>query len=289
MKTGCRPRRMADRCDGRHRADLQQNEEVQEVTWWKHSKWDWRICGPAGQVFPRPDGWLLGDKEVKLYELSVREYTNELTMRKFRPPACEAAWDSRLNAALPWKKIWRIRSIFATPRDQLTGLKLLHRNLYVGKREQHDKSCRACTEEESMLHLCECGVIMEEYWSELIKLAIATGMPPPDDATIFVATGALSPTKVISKYLSILWFLGWRCLYAETVGSRIDGRTLDLDSALKRVVSMLIGRLRAYGKRWRDWVQDTQFRTKPSIIPQKHQRSGQEIDLPRRRGVLRHS
>ena len=147
------------------RADLQQNEEVQEVIWWKHSKWDWRICGPAGQVFPRPDGWLLGDKEVKLYELSVREYTNELTihMRKFRPPACEAAWDSRLNAALPWKKIWRIRSIFATPRDQLTGLKLLHRNLYVGKREQHDKSCRACTEEEFMLHLCECGVIMEEY------------------------------------------------------------------------------------------------------------------------------
>jgi len=112
---------------------------------------------------------------------------------------------------------------------------------------------------------------MEEYWSELIKLAIATGMPPPDDATIFVATGALSPTKVISKYLSILWFLGWRCLYAETVGSRIDGRTLDLDSALKRVVSMLIGRLRAYGKRWRDWVQDTQLRMKPSIIPQKHQ------------------
>ena len=96
-------------------------------------------------------------------------------------------------------------------------------------------------------------------------------MPPPDDATIFVATGALSPTKVISKYLSILWFLGWRCLYAETVGSRIDGRTLDLDSALKRVVSMLIGRLRAYGKRWRDWVQDTQLRMKPSIIPQKHQ------------------
>ena len=51
-------------------------------------------------------------------------------------------------------------------------------------------------------------------------------------------------------------------IYAETVGSRIDGRTLDLDSALKRVVSMLIGRLRAYGKRWRDWVQ---------VIQKKHQ------------------
>ena len=35
-------------------------------------------------------------------------------------------------------------------------------------------------------------------------------------------------------------FLGWRCLYAETVNSRIESRTIDLEKALKRAVSMLI-------------------------------------------------
>jgi len=245
-------------------------EEIQKIVWWKHSKWDWRICGPEGEAFPRPDGWQLGTNKIRLDKISVREYTKELTMRKFKPPACEAAWDARLNASLPWAKIWRVTSTFATPRDQLTGLKLLHRNLYVAQRDPHDKSCRACTEEESQLHLCECDVIREEYWSEIIKLATATGMPPPRDEVIFIATGALSSDKVISRHYSIIWFLGWRCLYAETVNSRVENKTVDLERALKRTVSMLIGRLKAYGKKWRDWVRASRRRTNPNTIPRKH-------------------
>ena len=191
-------------------------------------------------------------------------------MRKFETPACQAAWNSRLNANLPWSKIWKITSTFATPRDQLTGLKLQHRNLYVAQREPHDKSCRACTEEESMLHLCECGAIREEYWNKLIDLAVKTGMRPPDDITIFLATGALSRDRVISRYHSIIWFLGWRCLYAEIVNSRVEGRTIDLDKALKRAVSMLIGRLRAYGLRWKVWAQASKYRSKKNKIGKKH-------------------
>ena len=246
------------------------HEDIQAIVWWKHSKWDWRVCGPEGQVFPRPDGWKLGTNKIRLDQISVREYTKELTMRKFVVPACEASWNAHLNATLPWKKIWRITSTFATPRDQLTGLKLVHRNLYVAQREPHDKSCRACPEEESMLHLCECGVIREEFWSELIELAKATGMPAPIDDVIFIATGALANDKVVSRYHSIIWFLGWRCLYAEVVNSRVESRTISLDNALKRVVSMLIGRLRAYGKKWADWVQASRLRTKPNTISRKH-------------------
>ena len=116
----------------------------------------------------------------------------------------------------------------------------------------------------------ECGVIKAEYWSELIKLAIATGMPAPMDETIFLATGALTPDKVISRHYSIIWFLGWRCLYAETVSSRIENRTIDLESALKRAVSMLIGRLKAYGVKWADWVRASRLRTNPNGIGRKH-------------------
>ena len=252
------------------RFDQDPDEEMQEIVWWRHTKWDWRVCGPAGQVFPRPVGWLLRGKRVALDTIRVSTYTRELTMRKFETPACQAAWNSRLNANLPWSKIWKITSTFATPRDQLTGLKLQHRNLYVAQREPHDQSCRACTEEESMLHLCECEVIREEYWNELIDLAVKTGMRPPDDITIFLATGALSRDRVISRYHSIIWFLGWRCLYAEIVNSRVEGRTIDLEKALKRAVSMLIGRLRAYGLRWKVWAQASKYRSKKNKIGKKH-------------------
>ena len=95
-------------------------------------------------------------------------------------------------------------------------------------------------------------------------------MRPPDDMTIFLATGALSHDRVISRYHSIIWFLGWRCLYAEIVNSRVEGKTIDLDKALKRAVSMLIGRLRAYGMRWRVWAQASRYSSKPNKIGKKH-------------------
>jgi hypothetical protein len=95
-------------------------------------------------------------------------------------------------------------------------------------------------------------------------------MPTPVDEIIFIATSALAQDKAISRYHSIIWFLGWRCLYAEIVNSRIEGRTINLENALKRVISMLIGRLRAYGKKWADWVRASRLRTSPNTISRKH-------------------
>ena len=59
-------------------------------------------------------------------------------------------------------------------------------------------------------------------------------------------------------------------MYAEIVNSRVEGKTIDLDKALKRAVSMLIGRLRAYGMRWRVWAQASRYRSKPNKIGKKH-------------------
>ena len=36
---------------------------------------------------------------------------------------------------VPWGEIWRITSLYCTPRDQITWLKLVHRNLYVANRD----------------------------------------------------------------------------------------------------------------------------------------------------------
>ena len=188
-------------------------------------------------------------------------------MRKFVTPACQNAWDSRLAFPIPWAKIWRIKSFFATPRDQMVWLKLQHRNLYVAGHDPADNTCRACTERESQLHLCECTVIHMEFWSHIIKMAVATGMPAPQDTSAFLATGALSWYTVISNFHSGIFFIGWRCLYAASVKSRIDNKPLDLEAALKRTVAMIIGRLKAYGGKWKRWIAKTRHQRKPGVRP----------------------
>ena len=45
---------------------------------------------------------------------------------------------------------------------------------------------------------------------------------------------------------------------------------LDLEKALKRAIAMIIGRLKAYGKRWRDWVQAGRHHRQPRSIGRKH-------------------
>ena len=58
--------------------DDSDEEEVQPVVWWKHTATDaynggddgkripdCRVCGPAGEVFPRPEGWLQVKKRCR--------------------------------------------------------------------------------------------------------------------------------------------------------------------------------------------------------------------------------
>ena len=97
--------------------------------------------------------------------------------------------------------------------------------------EPHDNTCRACPCVETQLHLCECDVIRREYWSVLLDVLRDTGMPPPENVTAFIATGALSESHAISRFHASVWFLGWRCLYAAVVNSRVDAKPLDLDAA----------------------------------------------------------
>ena len=177
----------------------------------------------------------------------------------------------QLTWTLPESKIWRMRSFFATPRDMIPGLKLQHRNLYVAGHDPNDSTCRACACNESQLHLCECPVIWQGYWTPVLSIMEDTGMPRPRDDVAFLATGALSQDKVIDRDRAGMWFLAWRCLYAEIVRSRVEALTLDLDKALKRYVAMIIGRLKAYGAKWRRWVDKSRHQRDLNTIPKRHQ------------------
>jgi hypothetical protein len=177
-----------------------------------------------------------------------------------------------LGGEIPFNKVWKRASTFATPRDKATGNKLLYRNLYVAARQEDptERSCLACNEEETQEHLAKCGEIRRKYWNPLLKLLRDTGSPDPMDTQIFLITTAIDADRVISKHHSVIWYLGWRCLYAEIVNARIEKIQINLERALKRCVAMLIGRLRAYGRRWKTWVYSGIQHRHEKIISQKH-------------------
>ena len=253
-----------------------ESDDIEPVVWWEVSKWDRRVCGPASQVFPRPDGWLLDDQKVSLDKLNIRKITHALTMRRFVKPACEPAWEMRLTPrphpqgapnGLPWPQIWKMKSFFATPRDKMAGLKLQHRNLYL------PDQCLACDEDVTqgkMLHYCECAILRVEYWDEVLRLFNELGMPTPADKTAFIATGAISATQAIGPNFAGLWFIAHRALYAAMMHSHLENVTLDLEKAHKRTIAMTIGRLRAYAARWREWVETSIHQDKPNTISAKH-------------------
>ena len=244
---------------------------VREVEVWR-TKSGGRVRGPCEAVFPKLDGWLLDGRKVKLNSLSVGKMTAALALRKFKPPASEAAWNERRGKTLRWKDGWKITSFYATPRDQVTWLKFQHRTLYTVGHDTSidDNTCRACSEPESQLHLITCGVIREEFWVRVVELLVATGMDEPENLTDFLITGQLSDEKTAGwEYLGIV-FIAFRCLYAATTESRLDSVPLDLEAAYERLVSMVVSRLNASGEKWLDWVRRGERKRKPHIIPKRH-------------------
>ena len=162
--------------------------------------------------------------------------TAALTLRKFVPPASEAAWNQRRGKELRWKDCWKLTSFYATPRDQVTWLKFQHRTLYtVGhdKREA-DNTCRACEESESQLHLVTCGVIKTEFWDRVVSLLTEMDMCAPADVTDFLITGQLSEEETVKREYTGVVFIAFRCLYAAITESRIDSVPLNLEAAFER-------------------------------------------------------
>lgn len=68
--------------------------------------------------------------------------------------------------------------------------------------------------------------------------------------------------------------LGWRCLYAEIIQCRVDQKwhDLDLQSALKRTISMLVSRTIAYGEKWKRWRRRTKNTTRAKLVAKRHQK-----------------
>ena len=95
-----------------------------------------------------------------------------------------AGADKIQKKKLPWSKVWGLKTMYVTPRDILTWIKLKHRNLYVAKHDNsiENQKCLACDDElEGMVHLTECDKIREDYWFHVISLMSDLGLEPPSE------------------------------------------------------------------------------------------------------------
>ena len=172
-----------------------------------------------------------------------------------------------------FEAVWRIRSFFVTPRDQIVWLKLMHRNLYTADRDDNsDGLCKACARyRENQIYLAGCFVIVRSYWTPVIDLISALGgeTPGPGQRTSYLTVGRVDDRTCVGQTAAGVLFLAWRALYAATVNSRVRNRPLNLNWALKYLGSMVVKRLTAYGEKWMTWSNTRTNTSLLSIIPQK--------------------
>ena len=207
--------------------------------------------------------------------LHIKQLTWTQTQRRVLPPPAKITWQQRYPAkTIPWNKVWRITSFYCTPRDQITWLKLHHRNLYVANRDPSilDQGCKTgCGQPESMRHLATCGRTRSRFWDKVLELMNKMGMYTPTiDRDLFLILGRIDDTRVVDQPQAGMLFLAWRCLYAAVTQARLEDRRLLLLVAYERFVRMLHGRINAHGRRWQVWVRRNQNTAQRSIIPIQH-------------------
>ena len=116
-----------------------------------------------------------------------------------------------------------------------------------------------------MQHLATCPVIYDHYWTKIHDLMSKLGIRNVK-AEMFRLLGIRDKKSTVCKEGAAVLAIAWRCLYAETVRSRIQGSSPDWNKTLKRAVAMLIGRVTAYGEKWRLWY-----------LKQRHHTRGKQI------------
>ena len=188
-----------------------------------------------------------GDTEDRhLHEYTTKIMTKAKTLLKFKPPNSEAAWNARIGAQ-PWKEAWKITAKYATPRDQVTGLKIQHRNLWCAKyggMECTKCTARGCGYEENMQHLVYCPIIYTEYWERVGSFIHKLGLGGPFHINFWI-TGVRTNGKRIDTEGASIWFLAWRTLYAQVTYSHINNTHLDINKAYAKLIQLILSRVKA--------------------------------------------
>ena len=264
--------------------------EIQQAAIWRQTKLEYmtgetvdkrdiRWAGPHISSFVTRSKWELAGTEIDLMNVTVKEITKITSRQMWKPPASETVWETYLGGTrIDWTQVWKLKSFFVSPRDEVPLLKIQHRNLFVAGSDPTapDQSCshQHCLQKENQLHLVRCTHISREYWTPYLDLleSMQLTFERSDEFLLFgLVDGKTAPKEVAGTL-----FLAWRVLYAETTRARIDGNDLRLQKAYKRLVDMIISRLRAYGKKWRKWSERLQHQdpSKNNMIPRQYRKRG---------------
>jgi hypothetical protein len=97
-------------------------------------------------------------------------------------------------------------------------------------------------------------------------------MDTPENKEAFLITGQLNARTVAdAAYTDITaTSRGGAPVRTAIVQSRLEETPLALQGAYKRAVKMSVGRVRAYGEKWRAWVNAGRNCADPRCIPLKH-------------------
>ena len=94
-----------------------------------------RWTGPITTAFPSNTTWKLKTESHYLGSYTVQKLTQLRTHHKMKAPPSQQAREARLGIHIKWQKVWRLKCHYTTPKDEVTWLKLIHRNLYVANRD----------------------------------------------------------------------------------------------------------------------------------------------------------
>ena len=111
-----------------------------------------------------------------------------------------------------------------SPRDQVTWLKLQHRNLWVAASGGfQDTKCRVrgCRADENQEHLVLCPGIQKDFWVSVAILMSHLNMDVGNSSKKWLL-GITGDGHQVSREEAAIIFWAWRCLYAEVVGARKD-------------------------------------------------------------------
>jgi hypothetical protein len=115
-----------------------------------------------------------GGEPTLLYDLvrsrdgdaGISLITRAIANERMKPPLAETTWAGRLGRT-NFAKVWGIRADYVSPRDQVTWLKIQHRNLWVaasGGFQGTTCGVRGCRAEENQEHLVSCPGIQKDFW-----------------------------------------------------------------------------------------------------------------------------
>ena len=195
-----------------------------------------------------------------LHELTIKILTKAKAATRFKVPNT-AVWNRKIGPS-PWHRTWSIRSMYITPRDQVVWLKLQHRTLWtphVGGMGSKECTVHGCHHYENQQHLVECPHIRRDFWDKVQTLMAKLDLQYERNSPKFWITGILHTGKAVEKESAAVIFLAWRALYAESVHTHLNNKSANLSHAYSYLVTLLHGRICAYGLKWRIWYLKQRF------------------------------